>query len=141
MKDSEGCWAVPYMGNSGHKYHRLEPGQRLCQDTAAPRITGRKVPDLYSKVHFFPGFVQPVFPQESLSSAGACRKSNSLKAAQISLHISTQVFHAFYFYFFLLLGTALHNPLTSALFRSNSPSPINLILDTNPVLQSVYRLM
>lgn len=139
MNNSKGCQAVPSVGNSGHKYHRLKSDQCLCQGEGSARITGRKVSDLYSKVRFFPTFVQPVLPQASLSSAGAWKKSNSPKAAQISLHIPTQVFCAFCF--FLLLCTAFHNPLTSASLRSHSPSPINLILDMNPVLQDVSRPM
>lgn len=33
---------------TGHKYHRPERGQCLCWEAAVPRITGRKVPDLYT---------------------------------------------------------------------------------------------
>lgn len=102
-----GAWSVSLLGSSSPQDHRKEGAWFVYN----------------SKVCFFPSFVQPVFPRESLSSAGAWRKSNLLKAAQISLHIPTQVFNAFYF--FCLLCTALHNPLTSALLRSDSPSPIN----------------
>lgn len=92
---------VTYVANSGHKYHRLKPGQCLCQEAA---VTGRKVCDFNSKAHFFPGSVQPVFAQASLSSAGPWRKSSSPKAAQISLHIPTEVLNALHF--FLLLWTS-----------------------------------
>lgn len=106
------------------------------QEAAAPRITGRKVPDLHYKKSISFLFLSSQFsPRNPPSSAGAWRKSNSLRPTQIPPGPHTQVFHAFDFF---LLCTALHNPLTFAFLRSVSPSPISFTLDTDPVLQFIF---
>lgn len=103
--------------------------------SSSPWITGRQVCDFYSKVHFFPGFVQPILPQASLSSAGAWRKRTHPRQPK-SHYIYP---HRYLMHFVSSSCYAQHFTIHWLLHCSGQRG--TLILDMNHVLQDVTRSM
>lgn len=116
LKNPKGYQAVPYMDNSGHTYHRLKPGQCLSQAAAAPGSQEGKcaifTPKFISFLVLFSPF-NPRHPCPLQEHGGRATHPRQPKSHYIYPH-------RYFMHFVSSSCYALHhNPLTSALLRSD----------------------